>query len=283
MAGFHQNGDEPASSGPSSEPPVDPAQPPVEPGPPPPPLAPAPPLAPPPPPAAGGLPPLGAPLAISPWAPPPGAYSTVQGTQAIQYGRTLDRVMAYLLDGFIVSIPVIVIAVILGSRAALGTLQEGGVTLVAGIVGAGVHLLYFVSFWTGNAQATPGMRLMRLRIGDARSGATPTVQQGLIRWLALGGIFQVLGLAPQLLGLGALGAFVWELILLATTASSATKQGLHDRIANTALVQPANAQTPAITCLVIVVALFALWVVALVLVLLSGDVSRILSAAGTSV
>jgi uncharacterized RDD family membrane protein YckC len=221
---------------------------------------------------------------VSPWAPPPGAYSsTVPGTQGLQYGRTLDRVMAYLLDGFIVTIPVLIVAFILGSGAALGGMRQGGLTLVAGIVGLGIHLLYFVSFWTGNAQATPGMRLMKLRIGDAGTGATPTVQQGLTRWLALGGIFQVLELVPPLLTLGALLAFVWELILLATTASSPTKQGFHDRVANTALVQPAGAQTPAVTCLVVVVALFALWVVALVLVLLSGDVARILSAVGTSV
>ena len=83
--------------------------------------------------------------------------------------------------------------------------------------------------------------------------------------------------------LSVFSAFVWELILLATTASSPTKQGLHDRMANTALVQPVGAQTPAVTCLVIVVALFALWVVGLVLVLLSGDVSRILSEVGTSI
>jgi uncharacterized RDD family membrane protein YckC len=207
----------------------------------------------------------------------------VPGAQGLQYGRTLDRVMAYLLDGFIVAVPVLIIAVLLGSGLALGGLRAGGQALIVGIVGAGIHLLYFVSFWTGSGGATPGMRLMKLQMGDAQTGATPTVQQGLTRWLALGGIFQILGLVPPLLSLSALLTFVWELVLLATTASSATKQGVHDRIANTALVQPAGAQTPAVTCLVIVVALFALWLLGLVLVLLSGDVSRILSAVGSSI
>ena len=275
MARWHRSSDEPVPYGPppaSSGAPGEPSPaPPAEPGPPPPPAPP-------------GLPPPGdGPEPVTPWAPPPGAYSSaVPGGEGLQYGRTLDRVMAYLLDGLIVSVPVFVIVFALGSGV-LGGMRQSGITLVAGIVGMGVNLLYFVSFWTGSAQATPGMRLMKLRIGDARTGATPTVGQGLTRWLALGGIFQLVELVPPLLLPSVLCAFVWELILLATTASSPTKQGVHDRIVNTALVQPASAQTPAVTCLVILVALFALWVLGLVLVLLSGDVSRILSEIGASV
>ncbi len=259
MARFHRSSDGPVPYGPSPESPPDP-------GPPPPP------------------PPPGPPQPISPWAPPPGAYSSsVPGSQGLQYGRTLDRVMAYLLDAVIVSVPVLVVGFVVGSGVALGGMREGGLTLVTGIVGSGIHLLYFVSFWTGGARATVGMRLMKLQIADARTGDTLTVQQGLVRWLALGGAFQLVELVPPLLLLAGLLAFLWDLALLATTASSPTRQGLHDRMANTALVQPAGTQTPAVTCLVIAVALFAFWVAAVVLVLLSGDISGILSAVGTSV
>lgn len=243
------------------------------------------------PPAGPGLPPppplqAGGPLPVSPWAPPPGAYSsTVPGAQGLQYGRTLDRVMAYILDGFIISIPVVVITFALGAwSAASGSLREDGTTLVAAIIGSGLHLLYFVSFWTGSGQATPGMRVMHLRIGDAETGATPTVQQGLIRWLALGGIFQLLELVPSLLLFGGLVGFVWELVLLATTSSSVTKQGLHDRMANTAMVQPAGAQTPAVTCLVVFVVLFGVLLLGTVaLLFLGAQVSSILSNVGTSI
>ena len=296
MPRWHRSDDERAPFGPAPEPPQDPRP---DPGPPPPPprmpggpsQSPALPGAEPPtyagaePPAYPGAPsPYGAgPAPVSPWSPPPGAYSSaVPGVQALQYGRTLDRVMAYLLDGFLVSLPVFIVAFALGSGA-LGGMREGGVTLVAGIIGMGIHLLYFVSFWTGGARATIGMRLMKLQIADAGDGATLTVQQGLVRWLALGGALQLLELVPSFLLLGGLLAFVWDLALLATTAASPTKQGLHDRIANTALVQPAGVQTPAVTCLVIAVALFAFWVVAVVLVLLSTSFSGILSAIGTSV
>ncbi len=289
MARFHRGSDGPSPYGPPPygpppQPPEDlptrattpapPAYPPRGPS-----IAPpADPGPPPPPPLGGG------PEPVSPWAPPPGAYSsTAPGAPGLQYGRTLDRVMAYLLDALIVTIPVLIVAFLVGAGVALGGMGEGGLALVAGIIGSGVHLLYFVSFWTGNARATLGMRLMRLQIADARTGDTLTVQQGLVRWLALGGAFQLLELVPPLLLLGGLLAFAWDLALLATTAASPTKQGLHDRIASTALVQPAGAQTPAVTCLVIAVALFALWVIGVVLLLLSTGFSGILSAVGTSV
>ncbi len=283
MARFHRGSDRPSPFGPSPQPPEEPptrATTPAQPAypPPDPPIAPSADLGPPPP------PPLGDPQPISPWAPPPGAYSSaVPGALGLQYGRTLDRVMAYLLDALIVTIPVFIVAFLVGTGVTLGGMGEGGLTLVVGIIGSGIQLLYFVSFWTGNARATLGMRLMKLQIADARTGDTLTVQQGLVRWLALSGALQLLELVPPLLLLGGLLAFVWDLALLATTAASLTKQGLHDRIANTALVQPAGAQTPAVTCLVIAVALFALWVVGAVLVLLSTGFSGILSAVGTSV
>lgn len=246
---------------------------------------PAPMLAPPPAPDLPPPPPTGAPQPISPWAPPPGAYGTpMAGAATLQYGRTLDRAMAYLLDAFIIGIPVVVLTLILERGAFSEPLRTGGVTLVSGIIGLGIHLLYFLSFWTGDGRATPGMRLMKLQIGDARTGGTVTVQQGLVRWLALGGVFQLLALVPLLVGLGALLALIWEIALLATTASSPTKQGLHDRIANTAIVQPLGAQTPATTCLLIAVALFVLWIVAVVLLIFLGaQMTHILSGVGSSI
>lgn len=281
MARWHRDNDGPMAYGPPPERPADAelSEPGPLPRPPEPPVAPPPgPGLPPPP------PPVAAPMPIAPWAPPPGAYAgNVPGAATLQYGRTLDRVMAYLLDGFIIAIPVIVLTVILGGTAA-GSLRAGGVSLVAGIIALGIHLLYFVAFWTGGARATPGMRLMKLQIGDARNGETLTVQQGLVRWLALGGVFQLIDLVPVLAVLGVLLTLIWEVVLLATTASSPTKQGLHDRIANSALVQPAGAQTPATACLLIVVALFVIWMVGVVLLIFLGtQVSSILSAVGTSV
>jgi uncharacterized RDD family membrane protein YckC len=258
-----------------------PAQPPAQPGWPPPvgwtPAAG--PAAPPPAPSPG------IPAPIAPWAPPPGAFSTSgSGAAGLAYGRTLDRAMAWWLDGIIVAVPALIVAILVGSGAAAGGLRVGGISLVASIVALGIHLLYFVSFWTGSSRATLGMRLMKLQIADAKTGAVPTVQQGMVRWLAIGGAFQLVELVPVLALLGVSLAFLWVLLLLATTATSPTKQGLHDRIAGTVVVQPAGAATPAVTCLLLLVALFAVWVFGIVaLIFLGGQVSSILSTVGTSI
>jgi uncharacterized RDD family membrane protein YckC len=237
--------------------------------------APLPPLAPPPPPPA-------APPPIAPWAPPPAAGSAPEA--GLQYGRTLDRLMAYLLDGLIVFVPTILAAAVLGGGLAIMGTRTGGLALVGGIVAAGIHFLYFVGFWTGGSRATPGMRLMKLTIGSARTGATMTVQQGIVRWLALGGVFQLVQIVPALAELGSLLGVAWAVALLVTTAISPTRQGIHDRIADTALVQPAGARTPAMTCLVLVIALAVLWLVGVVaLVLLGAQVSSVLSNVGTSI
>ncbi len=248
----------------------------------PPPLPPQGDAAPPPPPPS----PLPAPpTPLAPWAPPPGAFSAgAPGQAGLAYGRTLDRVMAWWLDSLIVAVPALILAAILGGVADPTGLRLGGASLVASIIAVGIHLLYFVAFWTGGAQATPGMRLMKLRIGGATSGAVLTVQQGIARWLAIGGVFQLVQLVPDLSILGALLAFAWAVVLLATTATSPSKQGLHDRMADTAIVQPADARTPAVTCLVLTVGLFLVWVLGLVaLVFLGGQVSSILSTVGGSI
>jgi hypothetical protein len=94
----------------------------------------------------------------------------------------------------------------------------------------------------------------------------------------------LLEILPAMSALAGLAGFLWQVLLLASTATSPTRQGLHDRIADTALVQPAGAQTPARTCLLILIALFAIWVVGIaVLVMIGAQVSGILSDIGTSI
>ncbi len=259
----------------------------------PPPEAPEPPApwtspgAPPPPPgapsAAGPSPALEHPAApLAPWG-PPGIAPTGAGATALRYGRTVDRAMAWWLDSLLVAVPAYAIAALIGGGAASSGLRLGGASLVAGVIAVGIDLLYFVAFWTGSSRATPAMRLMRLQIGDAATGAVPTVRQGLVRWLALGGAFQVVEILPGTDWVS-LASFAWVFVLLASTVASPTKQGLHDRVAGTALVQPLDARTPARACLVLAIGLVVVWLVAAVaLVLLGGQISGILSSIGASV
>jgi hypothetical protein len=91
---------------------------------------------------------------------------------------------------------------------------------------------------------------------------------------------------PAIYGLASLAQFVWVIVLFVTTVRSPTKQGLHDRFANTAIVRPSNQSSSglATTCLIIVIVVILLFVVSVVaLVFLGSQVSDILSRAGDSI
>jgi len=180
------------------------------------------------------------------WAPPP-----AERASGLEYGNVLGRVLAYWLDSFVVNIVAVLATLLVSLVFARGGF--GLVSLVSGVVGVGIHLLYFVGFWTGHARATPAMRLMKLQMGGAVDGATLTVQQGITRWIAFGGLFQALAVVPGLLRLVVLVSPVWALALLVSTMASPTRQGLHDRIAGSAIVQPVRASTPAMACLVLLI------------------------------
>jgi len=110
------------------------------------------------------------------------------------------------------------------------------------------------------------------------------VTQGIVRWLLLGGLIEVFYLVPSLQGLSGLLGMAWALALLISTIASPTRQGLHDRVVGTAMMQPAGASTPAVPCLVAIIALVVLPFIALFLLILLGtQVSSILSAVGQSV
>ena len=67
--------------------------------------------------------------------------------------------------------------------------------------------------------------------------------QGIKRWIALGapfGIAQALNPLPGLGILIGLAAFVWFIALLYTTATSPTKQGIHDKYAGTIVAKAAR-------------------------------------------
>ena len=92
----------------------------------------------------------------------------------------------------------------------------------------------------------------------------------------------ILGLVPTLATITSLLELLWWIALLVTTASSPTKQGLHDRFANTAVVQPEGPRSAAVTaCLVIVVLGIGLLLLSVIaLVVIGSQFSAVLSAAG---
>ncbi|HET8785387.1 MAG TPA: hypothetical protein VFM38_07115, partial [Candidatus Limnocylindrales bacterium] len=108
--------------------------------------------------------------------------------------------------------------------------------------------------------------------------------QAVRRWLGLGEPLVLFGAIPGLGGLSGLW-FIWAIVLLVTTATSPTKQGLHDRIANSAVVRPANAgNTWVIACVGIAFILAAIALLSIVaLIFLGAQVSSVLSSVGESV
>ncbi len=261
----------PIPSGPPA-PPAGPASAPPPPGPPnapiPPPAAPAPP------PAGSG--PWGAPVAVPTYHP-----LAVPGAPGLIYAGALPRFAAYIVDYlllFLISLPILAIT------SGAGTL--GGAGLAVALVGIVIDAAYFTLLWSSSWRATPGMRLLKLQIGDATTGGQLSQGQAFRRWLVFGTWIPSLILEPTLSGLASLILLGWLLILLATIATSPTRQGLHDRFAGTAIVQPVDGQTSGlfIGCLVIAAIVVLVFVASIAgLIFLGGQVSSILSEVGTSV
>jgi uncharacterized RDD family membrane protein YckC len=219
----------------------------------------------------------------------------VPGAPGLVYAGAIPRAAAYIVDSLILSIisgiaaaPFAATTAVtaldpnnpFGDMSAL-TMRSGEATLIALVIEA----VYFIFLWSSGGRATLGMRLFGLQVGNAANGNKLEVAQAGRRWLAYG---SWIGLAAFLPGVGLALGFVqtvWTLVLLYTTATSPTKQGLHDRFAGTAVVRSATAGNGgALACLVVALIIPLLAIVSLVaLIGLGGQVSSILSAVGDSV
>lgn len=216
-------------------------------------------------------------------APPPEPIAT--GQPGWEIASTWVRFAAYLIDGFVCALLLgfgvgIVLAIAPG-------LADGGMAigLAYGVASAGLYFVYFVGFWTSGAQATPGMRLLKLRVANAADGKRLAIGPATVRWLALGYIFTVVSVIPALSGLGLLAA-IWWLILLVTTATDRMHQGAHDKWAKSVIVRPQGAGAGAFVaaCLIIVLIIGFFFVASIVgLILLGSQLSNILSAVGESI
>jgi uncharacterized RDD family membrane protein YckC len=232
----------------------------------------------------------------TPWAPPEqggGSWGTppgdggryaVPGAPGLIYAGAIPRAAAYIVDGFLIGIVSSIVSAPFAPPVALdangmpdftAAAMTGG---ISAIVSAVVSAAYFILLWTSSGRATLGMRLFNLQVGNAADGFKLRMDQAVKRWFAFGswlGIIPVVGLVQP----------IWQLVLLITTATSPTKQGLHDRIAESAVVRPASAGNGlAITCLVLAFALPLLILLLIVpLIFLGGQVSDILSSVGESI
>jgi uncharacterized RDD family membrane protein YckC len=212
----------------------------------------------------------------------------VPGAPGLSFADSASRVVAFILDSVLVAIIASIIAGLLGfgtttSSATGANFQVQGAAFA--IPSAIVGLVYFVFFWTGGRRATPGQMLFKLQVGNAFDGQALTPTQAVKRWFAFGSWLGVLAVVPALYSLGSLAQLVWSIVLLVSTVRSPTKQGLHDKFANSAVVRPSGQSNGvASACLVIGVVVLLLLVFSVVaLIFLGSQVSNILSTVGDSI
>lgn len=224
------------------------------------------------------------PSAASGWVTAPAGTEVVPG---LGYASTVSRIVAFVVDTFLISLLASVVAGIVPGTSSTTTTFGSGVVnsptfnLVTALVGAA----YFIGFWSGGRRATLGQMLFKIQVGNAADGRSLTTEQAVKRWLGLGLFLPIIGVVPGFASLAGLTEFVWAIVLWITTASSPTKQGLHDRYAETAVVRPVGASNALVwTCLVLVILIPILLVLAFFsLVIVGSQVSTVLSEVGTSV
>ena len=185
----------------------------------------------------------------SPPPPPPAGWSaTVEPSPppgpavGLAYAGVGRRIVAYIIDLILASIAVGVLTFIVVIPIILsGTSTDLAVFLVLEVLAAVIFGLYFILAWR-QRRATLGQLLLGLIVGNQDDGARLTWSAAFIRWLVLtlGPIPAVIVfLLPSLSSLASLLQFGWIIVLLVTTATSPTKQGLHDRWSRSLVVRRA--------------------------------------------
>ena len=220
------------------------------------------------------------------------------GAPGLAFADTTTRAAAFIFDSFILGVASLIVIAALGKGGTTTTLDrtsdpnailhalQAPVDPVSTLLSLAFGAIYFIVFWTGGRRATPGQRAFHLQVGTAFDGRPLSIGQATRRWAALGSPLGLLGLIPGLAGVAGLVELVWFAILFVSTAASSTRQGLHDRFANSAVVRPSDLETSglAVACVVVVVLLVVLAVLATaVLIILGPQILAELSRLGRSV
>ena len=160
-------------------------------------------------------------------------YQAPQYTGGQTYAGFWIRLVARLLDSLIVGIPLAIVLGILllaGGGLAAGTNNSdqntqnaaaavfSGIFIVFYLIAIAVSIGYWVYFW-GTTGSTFGMRVLRLRVVDANTGGPIGIPRALVRWL-----MTIVNSWACYIG------WIW-------VAFDPRKQGWHDKVANSVVVQ----------------------------------------------
>jgi len=251
---------------------------------------PVPPVAEPAPPYSTGSGPLlsATPTATTGWAQAQAPDDRREIAPGLVFSSTSARFAAYVTDSFLLSLAGGLFTTTIGSGAAFN--PSGGLVwttgdFVSSILTVVINGAYFIAFWSGGRRATLGQTLFKIQVGNAFDGRPLSLEQAVRRWLGLGQFLGVFAVSVGAVGIIGVTSLIWTLALFITTISSPTKQGLHDRFANSAVVRPASAGNGLVyTCLIVFLAIPILAVLAiLALIIVGAQTMDFLSTVGTSV
>lgn len=224
------------------------------------------------------------------WAapPPPTQGREVPGAPGFAFASTPRRFVAWMIDNLLIGIVAIVIASVIAAVANVDLRGTGTYYAIFSVITVALTFVYFVLFWTGSRRATPGMRVLQLQVGTAFDGRPLEIGQAVIRWALLGYPLSLVALLPAntVTNLISLAGFFWYIALLVSTIISDTKQGIHDRVVRSAVVQPAGLGNSGLVtaCLLLAIIFVVLPFVALIgLIFLGGQISGILDEVGRSI
>ena len=199
--------------------------------------------------------------------------------EGLVFADAYSRFAAYILDGVVLaaltSIPPALLGLYDYSSSTYPPPPMPRATFIGTtIFSIAIQAAYFLWFWTAGRRATPGQRVFNIQIGNAFDGRALTMSQAITRWLAMGWWVEILVLVPILgVAVAAYAATViWFVVIAVSIVLSPTKQGIHDRLARSALVRPVGPTNRwAIGCvwLYVGVALFGLLMLALFVALFS--------------
>jgi len=180
--------------------------------------------------------------------------STMDGEVEAEYTGVFRRIVAYIVDSIILTIFGFIVGKIVGYstissafQIASGKAVNAQAFRIYSIVTLIISILYFVLMESSSKQGSLGKMLLGIKITDENGGRISIVT-ALERYV----IFGVFGLITSVLSIvqgppkvgATMGAstilsligFVYYIIILITMLSSEFKQGLHDKLAKTYVV-----------------------------------------------
>lgn len=178
-------------------------------------------------------------------------------TSSLYFADVPNRAIALLIDIVLLTLVAFVGAAVVSlvagpavefqtSAETLGDAVElnRGIATLDAFVNLVLSACYFSLSWV-RLRASPGQLLIGIRLTDDGHRAGVTARQAILRWIALAAPLAVASLLAVALSLNGVVVFgiplaAWYGALLVTTARSPTKQGLHDRLAQTIVAKKAT-------------------------------------------